>query len=196
MSSVPNRLISETEYLTYERQSRVKHEFYLGELFAMSGASREHNVISLNIGGELRQQLKGRPCEAYVGDMRVRVTPTGLYTYPDIVVVCGEPQFLDAEVDTLLNPTVLIEVLSESTEEYDRGTKLKHYRQLPSLREYVLVSQSEPLIEQFVRRDHNRWELSETSGLDATLILSSLDCEIPLAEIFDKIVFSLAKTTA
>ncbi len=191
MSSLPKTLMSEAEYLAYERQSQIKHEFYLGELFAMAGASREHNLIALNIGGELRQTFKGQRCEAYVGDMRVRVTRTGLYTYPDVVVVCEEAEFVD---DTLLNPTVLIEVLSDSTEQYDRGTKLKHYRQLPSLREYVLFSQTEPLVEQCVRRDNNRWELSETAGLDATLTLSSLGCDIPLAEIFDKVVFPRPNT--
>ena len=191
MSSLPKALMSEAEYLANERQSQIKHEFYLGELFAMASAGREHNLIALNIGGELRQKFKGQRCEAYVGDMRVRVTRTGLYTYPDVVVVCDKPEFAD---DTLLNPTVLIEVLSDSTEQYDRGTKLKHYRQLPSLRGYVLVSQTEPLVEQCVRRDNNHWELSETAGLEATLTLSSLGCEIPLAEIFDKIVFPKPNT--
>src|SRR5712691_6177164 len=118
--AVPKTLMTEAEYLALERRSDEKHEFYQGEIFSMAGASREHNLIALNLGGELRQELKGRPCEAYVGDMRVRITRSGLYTYPDVVAICGEPEFLDAEVDTLLNPTVLIEVLSDSTEEYDR----------------------------------------------------------------------------
>ena len=189
MSTVPKSVMSEAEYLAFERQSRDKHEFYLGETFAMAGSSRRHNLITLNIGGELRDRLKDRRCEAYVGDMRVRVKPTGLYTYPDVVVVCGDPEFLDSDVDTLLNPTLLIEVLSDSTEEYDRGTKLKHYRQIPSLREYVLVSQNELLIEQFTRRGDANWELSETAGDDAQLVLSSLGCQIPLAEIYSKIIF-------
>ena len=137
MSTVPKSVMSEAEYLAFERQSRDKHEFYLGETFAMAGASRRHNLITLNIGGELRDRLKDRRCEAYVGDMRVRVKPNGLYTYPDVVVVCGDPEFLDSDVDTLLNPTLLIEVLSDSTEKNDRGTKFKQYRQIPSLREYI-----------------------------------------------------------
>ncbi|HLQ43214.1 MAG TPA: Uma2 family endonuclease, partial [Planctomycetaceae bacterium] len=184
--AVPKTLMTEAEYLALERRSDEKHEFYQGEIFSMAGDSREHNLIALNLGGELRQELKDRPCEAYVGDMRVRITRSGLYTYPDVVAICGEPEFLDAEVDTLLNPTVLIEVLSDSTEEYDRGTKLKHYRKIPSLREYILVSQLEPLVEQFVRRDNNHWDLSETAGLETTLRLSSIGCDIPLAEIYDK----------
>ncbi len=190
MSTVPKSLMSEAEYLAFERQSRDKHEFYLGEIFAMSGASRKHNLIAGNLFGELRERLKDRRCEAYVGDMRVRVKPNGLYTYPDVVVVCGDPEFLDSDVDTLLNPTLLIEVLSDSTEKNDRGTKFKQYRQIPSLREYILVSQDEPLIEHFTRRGDTYWELTETAGLDSQLVLSSLGCQIPLAEIYSKVVFS------
>lgn len=189
MSTVPKTLMTETEYLAFERASREKHAFYRGELFAMAGASRERNLIAGNIFAELRQQLKNRRCEAYVGDMRVRVDRLGLYTYPDVVVVCGEPEFLDAELDTLLNPVLLIEVLSESTEAYDRGMKFKQYRQLPSLKEYVIVSQTEPLVEQYVRRGDTYWELSEIRGLDQTLNLSSVGCELPFAEIFAKIEF-------
>ena len=190
MSTVPKSVMSEAEYLAFERQSRDKHEFYLGEIFAMSGASRKHNLISGNLFGELRERLKDRRCEAYVGDMRVRVKPNGLYTYPDVVVVCGEPEFLDSDVDTLLNPTLLIEVLSDSTEKNDRGTKFKQYRQIPSLREYILVSQDEPLIEHFTRRGDTYWELTETAGLDSQLVLSSLGCQIPLAEVYSKVDFS------
>ncbi len=190
MSTVPKSVMSEAEYLAFERQSRDKHEFYLGEIFAMSGASRKHNLISGNLFGELRERLKDRRCEAYVGNMRVRVKPNGLYTYPDVVVVCGEPEFLDSDVDTLLNPTLLIEVLSDSTEKNDRGTKFKQYRQIPSLREYILVSQDEPLIEHFTRRGDTYWELTETAGLDSQLVLSSLGCQIPLAEVYSKVDFS------
>ena len=189
MSTVPHHLMTEAEYLAFERKSREKHSFYRGELFAMAGASREHNLIALNIGAELRQQLKNRHCEVYVGDMRVRVDRLGLYTYPDVVVVCGEPEFLDAEVDTLLNPVLLIEVLSESTEDYDRGMKFKQYRQLASLKVYLVVSQTEPLIEQFVRRGDTYWELSEVCGLDQKLSLSSIGCELPFAEAFAKVSF-------
>lgn len=190
MSTVPKSVMSEAEYLAFERQSRDKHEFYLGEIFAMSGASRKHNLISGNLFGELRERLKDRRCEAYVGDMRVRVKPNGLYTYPDVVVVCGEPEFLDSDVDTLLNPTLLIEVLSDSTEKNDRGSKFKQYRQIPSLREYILVSQDEPSIEHFTRRGDTYWELTETAGLDSQLVLSSLGCQIPLTEIYSKVDFS------
>ena len=189
MTSFPKTRMTEAEYLAFERKSREKHAFYRGEIFAMAGASREHNLISLNIGAELRQQLKDRRCEAYVGDLRVRIDQLGLHTYPDVVVVCGEPEFLDAEVDTLLNPVLLIEVLSESTEDYDRGMKFKQYRQIPSLKEYLVVSQTEPLVEQYVRRGDTYWELGEVRGLDQKLTLSSVGCELPFSEIFAKVVF-------
>ena len=190
MSSVPKTLMTETEYLAFERKAPEKHAFYRGEIFAMAGASREHNLIAGNIFAELRQQLKNRRCEAYVGDMRVRVDSLGLYTYPDVVVVCGEPEFANEDVDTLLNPVLLIEVLSESTEDYDRGMKFKQYRQLPSLKEYLVVSQTEPLIEHFVRRGDTYWELSEVRGLEQKLSLASVGCDLQFKEVFAKVDFS------
>lgn len=180
--------MTSAEYLAIERKAETRSEFFAGEMFAMSGASREHNLISLNIGGELRDQLKDLPCEVYTTDMRVRV-PSGLYTYPDVVVACGNPRFEDDHVDILLNPIVLIEVLSESTADYDRGTKFKHYRQISSLREYVLVDQSSAQIEQFVLGDDGVWKLAETKGLDATLTLDSIGCRVPLAEVYRKVSF-------
>lgn len=127
MSVIPKTKLTPEEYLEFERRSEIKHEFFDGEIFAMSGARRNHNVIAWNIGGELRQKLKNKNCEAYPADMRVFVPETGLYTYPDLVVVCGEPVFQDDVFDTLLNPILLIEVLSDSTEGYDRGKKFQHY---------------------------------------------------------------------
>src|SRR5262245_46847116 len=129
--------VTPEQYLVLERKADFKSEYLNGYIIAMAGASREHNLIAGNLHGELRSQLKGRPCETYVSDMRVFIDRTGLYTYPDIVAVCGEARFQDDGVDTLLNPTVIVEVLSDSTERYDRGRKFGHYRQLPSLREYV-----------------------------------------------------------
>ena len=125
------------EYLAMERKADVKSEYFNGFITAMSGASRKHNLVTANISAVIHGQLRDRPCEVYIGDMRVRVTPTGLFTYPDVVAVCGEPKFLDDEFDTLLNPTLIIEVLSPSTAEYDRQDKFEHYRSLDSLREYV-----------------------------------------------------------
>src|SRR5271166_5473431 len=131
------------QYLEMERKADFKSEYCDGYITAMAGASREHNLIAGNVHGEIRSQLKARPCEVYMSDMRLCVSPTGLYTYPDVMALCGEPLFQNDEVKTLLNPTMIVEVLSDSTESYDRGRKFGHYRRLPSLREYVLVAQDE-----------------------------------------------------
>jgi len=176
------------QYLALERKSPIKNEYYDGEIFAMAGASREHNLIALNLGGELRSQLRDRPCEAYVSDMRVLVARTGLYTYPDVVAVCGEREFQDSEVDTLLNPTLLIEVLSPSTEAYDRGKKFFHYRRLKSLREYVLITQDRVYVERYTRQGEE-WLLTELSSLDDSLRLASIDCNVPLREVYAKLEF-------
>jgi len=176
------------EYLALERASPTRHEYYAGELIAMAGATRRHNLIVLNFGAELRTRLRDRPCEVYVADMRVRVGPTGPYTYPDIVVVCDEPRFQDDEFDTLLNPTVLVEVLSPSTEAHDRGNKFAQARKLASLQEYVLVSQDLIRVERYTRRGDD-WLLTELSRLDDSLGLASIGCEVPLREIYARVSF-------
>ena len=184
--SLPNpSLLTPAEYLALEHKSETRSEYIAGRMYAMSGASRRHNLIALNLAGEIRQQLRGTPCEAYKTDMRVKVAPTGMYTYPDIVAVCGEPRFEDSEVDTLLNPTVLIEVLSPSTEAYDRGEKFAHYRRLDSLREYVLVAQDKVRIEHY-RRDGDQWIFSEVSSM---LDLPSIDCHVSVDAIYEKVTF-------
>lgn len=174
------------EYLSLERSTSIKSEFHDGQIYAMTGASREHNLISGNIYRELSQQLKNRPCEAYINDMRVKATEARCYHYPDIAVVCGKPEFEDAQVDTLLNPMLLIEVLSPSTEAYDRGGKFAHYRKIPSLREYLLVMQDQPGIERYLRQGEV-WILSETLGLEASVALESIDCRLSLREVYDKV---------
>jgi len=178
------------DYLAIERSAEFKSEYFDGEIFAMAGASRAHNSIVLNTGSEIRQHLKNRSCKAYVNDMRVKVSPTGLYTYPDVVVVCGKEQFEDTHLDTLLNPTLIIEVLSDSTEAYDRGRKFEHYRHLDSLVEYVLIAQQRPHVESFRRQSDQHWLLTECSGLDGTLRLESIDCDLALAEIYAKVELS------
>lgn len=190
MSTALKPRLTEAEYLARERKAECKSEFYRGEMFAMAGASREHNLISLNISGEARNALKGRSCETYQSDMRVKVSPTGLYTYPDVVIVCGERQFEDDELDTLLNPTVLVEVLSEATEKYDRGAKAAQYRQLAPLREHVLVAQAEPRVERFVRQPDGSWLLREVTKLEGALELESVGITIPLREIYRGVEFS------
>jgi Uma2 family endonuclease len=175
------------EYLALERQAEYKSEYFDGEIFAMSGASPTHNQITANVLAEIHAQFKKRPCRVYVNDMRVKVSPTGLYTYPDIVALCDKPRFDDAQKDTLLNPTVLIEILSDSTANYDRGAKFKHYRTLDSLKEYLLVAQNEYHIEHYVRQANNQWLLSETSHLIDVIELPSINCRLALTDIYDKV---------
>lgn len=175
------------EYLTLERNASYKSEFHDGQIYAMTGASREHNLITVNIARELSVQLKRRPCEAYINDMRVKSDESSSYHYPDIAVVCGTPQFEDAHIDTLLNPIMLIEVLSPSTEAYDRGGKFAHYRKIPSLREYLLVAQDQPSIERYVRQGEV-WILSEGTGLEASVPLETIDCVLSLREVYDKVL--------
>jgi Uma2 family endonuclease len=188
MSSQPRARLSPEEYLAIERQSEYRSEFFDGEIIAMTGASRRHNLIVANLTRELTQQLKGKPCELYPNDMRVKVTSSRLYTYPDVVIACGEPQFEDEYVDTLVNPTLVIEVLSESTESYDRGKKFGYYRTIESLAEYLLIAQDEYKIEQYIKQADKRWLLSEASLLDVTVELESIQCVLVLKEVYDRVL--------
>jgi Uma2 family endonuclease len=181
--------MTEPEYLEFERASDLKHEFIAGDVFAMTGASEVLNLICTSTSYILYGQLRNRPCKVYPSDMRLKVGAAKLYTYPDITVVCGEAQFTDDLLDTLVNPTVIIEVLSPSTERYDRGKKFQDYRQIESLREYVLISQDSPHIERFLRQDHGKWELTDASGLDVTLELMSIACMLPLTDVYEKVTF-------
>ena len=178
---------SADEYLELERRAETKSEFHDGQIYAMTGASREHNLVNVNISRELSQQLKGRPCEAYAADMRVKAAESRSYHYPDFTVVGGSPVFEDDHLDTLLNPTLVIEVLSPSTESYDRGGKFASYRKIESLREYVLVSQDAPRIERF-QRTAEGWVLTEAEGLDATLPLDAIGCTLSLREVYEKVL--------
>jgi Uma2 family endonuclease len=180
-------LLTPAEYLARERRAEVKSEFLAGRVYAMSGGTRNHSLIIQNVGGELRARLRGSRCEVLSSDMRVKVVATGLYTYPDVSVACPPVEMEDAHADTLLNPVVVVEVLSDSTEAYDRGTKAAHYRQVPSLREYLLVSQHEARIDQYVRAEGGGWTLREAAGRDAVLTLTSVGCELPLAEVYAKV---------
>ncbi len=191
MSVQPSRTCTPDEYLALERESESKSEYFNGEIFAMGGASERHNLITINIAGELRQQMKGRPCKTYSNDMRVKVSPTGPFTYPDVVGICDDPQFDDDHADTLLNPEVIVEVLSKSTEAYDRGEKFMHYRKIDSLAEYLLVSQDRHLIEHYIRQPDNNWLLSEHEGLDGIVDLPSVACRLALAEVYDKVEIRL-----
>lgn len=187
MSSQIKPFVSPGEYLALEREAEYKSEYLNGDIFAMTGASRKHNLITSNMSAEFIRQLKSRPCEAYVSDMRVKVTATGLYTYPDVVVVCGEPKFEDAYVDTLLNPTVLVEVLSTSTERYDRIAKSSYYRTLDSLAEHLLVAQDKHRVEQYVRQPDGQWLLIDYRSLEDVAKLQSIDCSLALRDVYDKV---------
>lgn len=181
--------MSPEEFLIFERAADEKHEYRDGVIVAMSGARRAHNLISLNVGSGLHGALKNKDCETYISEMRVFVPSVQLYTYPDIVVVCGEPKFVDDEFDTLTNPLILIEILSESTESYDRGQKFKNYRGIESLREYVLIAQTSPSIEKYVKHGDGFWMLSEASGVDSSITLETIDCPLSLADVYDKVNF-------
>jgi Uma2 family endonuclease len=187
MATLPTPRLTEAQYLAIERASQERHQFLDGEMFLMSGASRKHNLIGTNLVRHLKGLLDDRPCEVYSSDMRVNVSRTGLYTYPDVVVVCGEPRFADDQFDALLNPRVIFEILSPSTENFDRGTKQAHYRQIPSLMEYVLVAQDAPRGDHLVRRGDDEWLLTGLEGLDATLALWAIDCRLPLRDIYAKV---------
>jgi Uma2 family endonuclease len=182
--------VTPEEYLQFERQSETKHEYFDGEIFAMTGASRKHNSISMNLSYLLVGHLKGKPCKAYAGDFRVKIKETGLYTYLDLIVTCGKEILEDQVKDTLLNPLVIIEILSPSTERYDRGKKFAHYRQIESLQNYVLISQEEPNIEVFQRQPNEQWLFSEKSGLENSIEIPAIGCTLPFMEVYDKIDFN------
>jgi Uma2 family endonuclease len=199
MSSQPKTYLTPEEYLAIERQAETKSEYFNGEMFplrgmgkphdafAMVGASRKHNIITANIIVALGQQLRDKPCELYPSDMRVRVPETGLYTYPDVVVACGEPNFEDDYFDTLLNPILIVEVLSPSTASYDRIKKFGYYRTIDSLSEYLLIAQDLYKVEQYVKQHDGRWLLSDISSLEAKVELVSIQCTLNLSDVYSKV---------
>ena len=180
--------ITEAQYLKMERAAEGRSEYFQGEVFAMAGASRQHGKLTGNAFATLHVQLRGRRCDIFQADMRVKVTATGLYTYPDIVVVCGAGQFEDKEVDTLLNPTVIIEVLSKSTAAYDPSEKFEQYRKLPSLAEYLVVAQRRCHIEHYLRQPDDRWLLTEYDDLAGVIELSSIGCRLALSEVYEQVI--------
>ncbi len=184
MSTVQKTLLTPEEYLAREWAAEFRSEYFRGEMRAMERTNWQHSLIKGNLAGETGNQLKDGPCYVLTSDMRLKVNATGLYTYPDMVVVCEEPWLEDEFRDTLLNPRVIVEVLSKSTEAYDRGDKFAHYRQLPSVREYVLVSQDRPLVERFVRQPDDTWVLTEFSGLTQTFKFGTIAAAVPLADIY------------
>ena len=190
MSTIAKHYITPDEYLHRERKAEFRSEYFRGEMFAMAGASANHNLIVLNAGSPLREQLKKQPCRVYPSDLKLRIEATGLYTYPDLSVVCGEPQLESDGGDVLLNPVVLVEVLSDSTEAYDRGKKFEHYRTIPSLKHYVLIAQDRHAIDCFSRHANGSWFLTTCQGLEGKLMLDAIDSELQTAEVYEKVVFT------
>jgi Uma2 family endonuclease len=186
MSTQPLDYLTPEEYLTIERQAEERSEYVDGVMYAMSGASFKHNVIVANLIIEIGQQLKGRDCRALPSDIKVRMPDSRKFFYPDVSVVCGEPQFHDERSDVILNSTLIVEVLSESTAAFDRGEKFQAYQQLDSLREYLLVSQDKIFIEQYVRQAREKWTYIAMVGLESSLALPSVECTLSLKAIYDK----------
>lgn len=189
MASNPKTYYTPEEYLALERSSEAKHEYYNGEIFAMGGATEEHVSIVTNLVVELGSQLKAGPCKVYSNDLRVQVSPTGLYTYPDVIVLCEKRRFSDKQGDTLLNPALIIEVLSESTKDYDRGGKFEQYRAIDSFVEYLLIAQDLPHVEHHTRQPDGSWLLQETNSLEDTIQLKSVPCSLRMADIYSRIEF-------
>lgn len=172
------------QYLDFERQSTEKHEYFRGEVFAMSGASPRHNIIFSNLFGDLAYKLKGKKCRPYGSDMRVHIPENTLFTYPDISIFCGELKTFSHEEDSAVGPTVLIEILSPSTKNYDRGEKFRLYRDIPSLQEYILVDTESILVEAFRLNESRHWELEELKTLEETLLIRSVDLSFSLKDVY------------
>jgi Uma2 family endonuclease len=190
MATHPKTFLTPEQYLEIERKAEFKSEYYQGEMFAMAGAKRAHNLIVFNLATEIGVQLRKRPCQAYVNDMRVCVSATGMYTYPDLTAVCGEPQFLDESQDTLLNPSLIVEVLSPTTEFYDRVRKFEHYQSVESVTEYLLVSSERVRAELYTRQPDGRWLLTTASRMEDSLDLQSVGVHLALADLYEKVEFS------
>ena len=188
MSANPLPYLSPDEYLAIEREAEFKSEYYGGRTYAMSGGTWPHSLLASNLNFQLRSEIGQRRCFVFSSDLRV-CTPGGLYTYPDISVVCGEPVLKDNRKDILTNPTLIVEILSKSTEAHDRGFKFQQYRQIETLMEYVLVSQTEPLVERYWRSADGEWIYRDARGVDATIPLHSIAIDVPLAEIYLNIEF-------
>ncbi|MFC6222098.1 Uma2 family endonuclease [Hymenobacter artigasi] len=186
----PTSYVSPEEYLRLEREAEFKHEYFQGEIRAMAGAGYMHNLICMNLGGEIRSQLRGKGCSVVGSDQRLQIMSGSAFVYPDLTVVCGKPEFNEEKKpDTLLNPTLLVEVLSPTTSQYDRSEKFMLYRQVPSLRQYITLDAQAIHAELHTLDDLGRWVLTETRDLSAVLDLSSISCQVPLAEVYAGVPF-------
>jgi Uma2 family endonuclease len=188
MSAVPKRNLTEAQYLAMERTAETKHEFFDGEIFAMAGANRQHNEIAENLAAQIHMRLDEGPCRTYGSDMRVKVKPTGLYTYPDRVIVCDEPEFEKIEgMDTLLNPLVVFEIMSDTTEEWDRTLKFQHYQRVTTVREYVVISQKRVQVDHYIRQPTGHWDHITTFDVNDELALANVALRIPIAKLYRRV---------
>jgi Uma2 family endonuclease len=184
MSAIPKTKLNEDDYLSIERASPTKNEYYKGEMFAMAGAGNNHNIITANIIGEIHRHLRGKGCTIYPSDMRLHIPENSLYTYPDAMVVCGPKQFKDEKKDTLLNPALIIEVLSPTTEGYDRGEKFRLYRSIPGLQEYLMIDSQRYTAEKYQRNEEGHWVLTDAQDINSSLHLSSIGLDLLLQEVY------------
>lgn len=184
MSEPALKYYTAAEYLAFESASQTKHEFYKGEIFDMAGAGLKHNQIQTNFIGEVRSFLKGKSCNVFGSDLRVHNSANSLYTYPDAMIICGKPQLLDGAFDTVLNPAVIVEILSPSTQRYDRGEKFMLYRSIPSLKEYILIDSESIQVEHYKRNDDNTWLLQEWKEQTDVLTIATIGLALPLEELY------------
>ncbi|WP_026630758.1 Uma2 family endonuclease [Dyadobacter alkalitolerans] len=183
------KMYSEHEYLELERKADYKSEYYQGEIFAMAGASPNHNRIMANLSGEIYMALKGRSCQNFSSDMRLHIPQNGLYTYPDIIILCGKPEFSQNDKDTLINPSVIIEVLSKSTSAYDRGDKFRLYRSIPTLTDYILVDSLSISVEVFQKNEDGTWLLnSEINNINERITLTNINVQIELKDVYARTI--------
>lgn len=187
MGALPLSAMTESEYFLFEAQSKGRHEYYRGEVFAMAGGSVEHAQIIGNVAGELRQRLKGQACQASGSDLRIHIEAAGLYTYPDVSVVCDQLQYYNGRKDTIINPVVLIEVLSPNTESYDRGEQFNFYRKIPTLQEYILISSTKMQVQHFRLQSGGQWLLTIYNQAEEELLIDSIQELIPLKELYDRV---------
>lgn len=182
--AIEKKILTSEEYLDIERKAEFKSELINGEMYALAGVTRKHNRIALNLATFLNNFLSDSQCRVYFADLRVQVSKTGMFTYPDLVLTCGNEIMADKQKDTLLNPKCILEVLSDSTEKYDRGEKFSHYQNLESLDEYILVSQNQPRVESFLRQKDNKWLYQKVEGLENELFINVIEAKIKLDEIY------------
>ena len=193
MQSQTQLYYSPEEYLALETDAEYKSEYHDGQIVPMAGGTPNHNQIAGNLYASLNFALKGQPYRVFIGDMRLWIPQQRLYTYPDVMVVSGQLQFAEGRKDTITNPSIIIEVLSESTENYDRGEKFRLYRTIPTFQEYILIEQLEMHIEQYSKTATSQWLFSEYDGENAILALTTIQFQISLSDIYDKVEFDLAE---